>query len=136
MSLKRYIAKAYGVREDQISAPDWLSTERFDLTAKASGKVDDATLLQMLQTLLAERFKLVLHRETKEERVYALAIAKEIGGSKLTCSGADWKAAPPIARAWIADGGTDVDDRPRQPAFAVGGDHCRRRDWAHGGASI
>ncbi len=81
MSLRRYIAKAYGVREDQISAPDWLATERFDLVAKASGSVKSDTLMQMLQTLLAERFKLVLHRETKEERVYALIVAK--GGSKL-----------------------------------------------------
>ena len=81
MSLKRYIARAYGVREDQISAPDWLATERFDLVAKASSSVNSDTLMQMLQTLLAERFKLVVRRESKELPVYALVVAKN--GPKL-----------------------------------------------------
>jgi uncharacterized protein (TIGR03435 family) len=81
MTLKRYISKAYAVREDQISGPDWLGTERFDLVAKAPGKVHEDALNQMLRTLLAERFKLTLHRENKEGRVYALTVAK--GGFKL-----------------------------------------------------
>jgi uncharacterized protein (TIGR03435 family) len=81
MTLKRYIAKAYAVREDQISGPDWLGSERFDLVAKAPGKVHEDELDQMLRTLLAERFKLTLHREKREGHVYALIVAK--GGFKL-----------------------------------------------------
>jgi uncharacterized protein (TIGR03435 family) len=81
MTLKRYIAKAYGVREDQISGPDWLGSERFDLVAKAPGQMHEADLMKMLQTLLADRFKVALHRENREGRVYALTIAK--GGAKL-----------------------------------------------------
>jgi uncharacterized protein (TIGR03435 family) len=81
MTLKRYISKAYGVREDQISGPDWLGSERFDLVAKAPGQMHEADLMKMLQTLLADRFKLALHRENREGRVYALTVAK--GGAKL-----------------------------------------------------
>jgi len=68
--------------------PDWLTTAKFDIQAK----VDDADLdafkaftqeqrQQMLQALLADRFKLVTHHETKEFRVFALTVAKS--GSKL-----------------------------------------------------
>jgi uncharacterized protein (TIGR03435 family) len=81
VSLKRYIASAYQVDDDQISGPDWLSATRFDMAAKAAGPVEDKQIMLMLQTLLAERFKLALHRETREMAVYALVASKD--GSKL-----------------------------------------------------
>lgn len=81
MPLKRLIAQAYELREDQISGPDWLASERFDIAAKAPRPTRDGDLQQMLQTLLVDRFKLTGHREAKPQRVYALVIVKQ--GSKL-----------------------------------------------------
>jgi uncharacterized protein (TIGR03435 family) len=56
--------------------PDWLSSQKFDIVAKAAAAGDDDQLMPMLQTLLAERFKLAIHRETKERAVYALVTGK------------------------------------------------------------
>ena len=81
MSLKDLIAAAYKVKPYQISGPDWMTSQRFDIDAKMpeGASKDDAP--DMLQALLKERFKLVLHRDTKEHAVLALVVAK--GGPKL-----------------------------------------------------
>jgi len=55
----------YGVKEWLISGPDWIYSERYDIDAKATGPVPQAQLKLMVQTLLADRFKLTLHHETK-----------------------------------------------------------------------
>jgi uncharacterized protein (TIGR03435 family) len=87
------VQQAYGVNKDRISgAPDWLNSERYDIEAKVDpARVDELKKLSpddlkaarqhMLQVLLADRFKLTLHRETKELAVYNLVVAK--GGLKL-----------------------------------------------------
>ena len=75
---------AFGVLPYQMSgAPGWFDTERYDLTAKAEEgvKLTSEELRPRLQRLLAERMKLVVHRETKEFSGFALVIAK--GGPKL-----------------------------------------------------
>lgn len=65
--------------------PDWaaMGTERFDVEAKAEDptKATEAQLLQMLQSLLVERFKLKFHREDKDMQGFALVVAKN--GPKL-----------------------------------------------------
>jgi len=79
--LKGLIASAYNVQRYQVTGPDWLASEHFDIEAKfpeGAGKDDVAA---MLQSLLADRFKLVAHRETAEHKVLALVVAK--GGPKL-----------------------------------------------------
>ncbi|MCL4851422.1 MAG: TIGR03435 family protein [Bryobacteraceae bacterium] len=77
MSLRQLIADAYQVRPFQVVCPDWLLTERFDIVAKmpAASRKEDAPL--MLQSLLADRFKLAVHRESREEDVMALVVGKE-----------------------------------------------------------
>jgi uncharacterized protein (TIGR03435 family) len=80
VSLKSAIRWAYHVMDYQISGPDWLGFERYDIAAKAAGPVPEDQLRLMLQALLAERFKLTLHRETKELPAYLLVVAK--GGIK------------------------------------------------------
>jgi uncharacterized protein (TIGR03435 family) len=81
-SLKMLVALAYGLNDVQVSGgPSWVSSERYDILAKASGKVTDEERMLMLQSLLADRFKLRVHAETKEGRALALMVAKN--GPKL-----------------------------------------------------
>jgi uncharacterized protein (TIGR03435 family) len=73
---------AYQIDEaNQISGPDWIRTQDFDVTAKAAGPVSTGQLRLMLQTLLEERFKLALHRERKIVPLYSLLVDKN--GPKL-----------------------------------------------------
>jgi uncharacterized protein (TIGR03435 family) len=83
VTLKRCIIGAYGVGPHQIfGGPDWLDSDRFEILAKAEQPIDDdATLMVILQGLLADRFKLVLHRETRTIAALALEVGKN--GPKL-----------------------------------------------------
>jgi uncharacterized protein (TIGR03435 family) len=75
LTLKRYIMSAFAVGQHQIAGgPDWLNTDRFDITARAEQPVDD--LMPMLQALLYERFNLVIHRETRLTQAYVLTVGK------------------------------------------------------------
>jgi uncharacterized protein (TIGR03435 family) len=75
VTLKRCIMGAYAVGPNQIiGGPDWLDSERFEITAKAEEAVSDRILMTMLQTLLTERFKLALHREVKPTDAYVLEL--------------------------------------------------------------
>src|SRR3984885_4400772 len=78
------ITNAYGVRYDQISGgPSWAKSEHYDVAAKAEGEgtITKNQLRQMLQALLADRFQLKLHGETRETPVYELVLGKN--GPKL-----------------------------------------------------
>ena len=68
------IQVAYGVKDFQISGgPKWVGTERYDVVAKrAADGLSQQQLKAMLRTLLADRFKLKIHRETKEMPMYML----------------------------------------------------------------
>ena len=74
--LKRYLIAAWGLKDYQLSAPDWMNDERFDLTATMPAGTPPHEVLRMLQALLVDRFKLATHRETKELAVYALVVDK------------------------------------------------------------
>lgn len=77
----KLILEAFRLKPEQISGgPDWLYVDRFQLEAKAEGAGEDRLRL-MLQTLLAERFHLATHRETRRLSVSFLVPAK--GGPKL-----------------------------------------------------
>ena len=100
-TLKFLVTFAYDVRDFQVSGgPGWINSERFDIVAKSERgsseseapadlrNMTDAqmktTVEQMrlkLQALLADRFQLTIHHDTKEQPVYALVIGKN--GSKL-----------------------------------------------------
>ncbi len=80
-TLKDLIKGAYGLDDYQVSGGlQWIASARFDVEAKTTSGANRDQLLKMLQTLLAERFRLAVHRETKELAVYALVVAK--GGPK------------------------------------------------------
>jgi uncharacterized protein (TIGR03435 family) len=79
------ITVAYGVRAEQISGgPDWIRQDRFDLEAKVPGSTPPTQdqVRAMMQNLLAERFQLTVHPETKQAPIYALTVDRS--GSKLT----------------------------------------------------
>jgi uncharacterized protein (TIGR03435 family) len=76
MPAKGWIQIAYGVKGFQIAGPDWISFEKFDIHAKAESASSARQKLLMLQSLLADRFKLTLHRETREQSVYALVVGR------------------------------------------------------------
>jgi uncharacterized protein (TIGR03435 family) len=81
MSIKELIANAYKVKGYQITGPEWLAADHFDILAKMpqGASKDDAP--RMLQALLEERFKLAAHRDTQEHPVLALVVGKD--GPKL-----------------------------------------------------
>jgi len=83
VSLKRCIRYAYTIPEDQIlEGPKWIDELRYDIVAKADHPAGEPELLTMLQPLLADRFRLQLHHETRTLSGYTLTVAK--GGIKAT----------------------------------------------------
>jgi uncharacterized protein (TIGR03435 family) len=81
-ALRNVIDNAYDIQAFQLSGgPDWINTDRYDIEAKAAGNPSWPQMKPMLRTLLEDRFKLKVRRETKVMPVYVLGVAK--GGLKL-----------------------------------------------------
>jgi uncharacterized protein (TIGR03435 family) len=74
--LKRYLTAAWALKDYQLSAPDWMNDERYDVTATMPAGTPTAEVLTMLQGLLTDRFRLASHKETRELSVYALVTEK------------------------------------------------------------
>jgi uncharacterized protein (TIGR03435 family) len=95
--LRMLIRQAYDLQEFQIvGGPDWLGSDRFDIVAKAPDGGFTADLMRpMLQALLAERFGLTSHNETREMPIYALVKARTDGklGPNLAPAAIDCTAA-------------------------------------------
>jgi uncharacterized protein (TIGR03435 family) len=82
VTLKRCIVGAWRILPDRVlGGPDWIDSDRFQITARPPQPANDKEMMAMLQTLLAERFKLVLHRETRRGETMILEVAE--GGPKL-----------------------------------------------------
>lgn len=79
--MRRLLRAAYGLSDLQISGPDWLDSDHYDVVAKSPQGVADTDLMPMLQALLKERFHLTVHREMKEMPVFDMVVAK--GGLKI-----------------------------------------------------
>lgn len=114
ITLKDCIRAAYRVRDFQIAGPDWIAKTRFEITAKLARDASPDQIPEMMQTLLAERFKLDLRRDTKEQSVYALTVGP--GGPRLkpserkaedrlpTAVGTDGKPRPAMMMAFSPAG--------------------------------
>jgi len=81
VTLYQYISLAYDftVFDYQLlksRLPEWVLTDRFDIQARGSGNPTKAQMRLMMQSLLADRFKLAIHFETREVPVFALVLAK------------------------------------------------------------
>jgi bla regulator protein blaR1 len=78
--LKMLIMESYDLKAFQVSGgPSWVASERWDVLAKADGvegQIPMARMRPMLQAMIADRFKLKIHKETKEMPVYALVMEK------------------------------------------------------------
>ncbi len=82
--LKKVTLWAYGIPDDReyaLAGPDWLTTGRFNIQATFPPDTQPQQVRLMTRTLLAARFKLALHRETRQMAVYALVPGKN--GPKL-----------------------------------------------------
>jgi uncharacterized protein (TIGR03435 family) len=84
MSLSNLMPVAFKVQPYQVSGPSWLNDSRFDIQATIPAGATREQVPEMLQALLAERFGMVAHRESREMAIYSLIVGKE--GSKLTAA--------------------------------------------------
>jgi len=109
LSLADLIRIAYKIKPYQLTGPDWMSAQRFDVMAKMPEGATKEQVPQMLQALLAERFKLTVHHDSKEQSVFALVVGKN--GPKLKQVEADASvpstpdAAPPKPGALVIGSG-------------------------------
>ena len=135
-SLRQYIRSAYDLRDYQISGPDWLATERYDISATADDDVPDDAFMPMMQALLAERFKLEVHRTTKELPMYVLVAAKtgpklqevEKGGSHTSARRGHLEAQK-ISMKHLADTLSGQVDRPVIDGTGLEGVYDLKLEW-------
>jgi uncharacterized protein (TIGR03435 family) len=76
------VAWAYDVQRPQVLGPDGINSQRYDIFAKVERPAKEEEMRQMLQTLLVERFKLAVHRESRRMDAMVLVVPK--GGHKMT----------------------------------------------------
>jgi uncharacterized protein (TIGR03435 family) len=101
VSVRRLIVRAHGLDDSQlIGGPAWLDADRFDIDARVESVPPDGpeVLMAMLRTLLADRFRLRLHDETRELPAYLLVLARKDGrlGTGIRPTQADCSAAPVV----------------------------------------
>jgi uncharacterized protein (TIGR03435 family) len=78
ITIKSLIMAAYGVQDDMIiGGPAWIESDHFDIVARTPADTPRDQIRLMMQPLLAERFKLAIHREEKQKPVYVLVVAKD-----------------------------------------------------------
>jgi uncharacterized protein (TIGR03435 family) len=113
-TIRDLMADAYSVKRSQISGgPGWLDSERFDIVAKVPAGATKEQVKLMLQSLLEERFQLTLHRQTKEQAVYALVVGAKgpkLKDSTVTAESGAQAAPPPLP--------------PRLRGMKIGPDGC------------
>jgi uncharacterized protein (TIGR03435 family) len=138
--LKVLITNAYQMFFQVVGGPDWVNTDRFDVAAKApDGSLPEQTRA-MVRTLLTDRFKLVVHRETRDTPIYALVKARaddqlgpNLKRSSMDCGAIRAQRAEATAAAARASGG-------RVPVPVAPGPNeqvvCGMRASGRGGATL
>ncbi|HTX39210.1 MAG TPA: TIGR03435 family protein [Bryobacteraceae bacterium] len=133
-TLKNLLMRAYELKNYQIAGPAWLDSERYEIAAKIPAGAGKREVALMLRTLLAERFRLVAHRETRELPLYAMVVAKNgpkfqesSAASRNAASAADDGVLPRASVPKLTrgpDGFPDIPsgaDLPRSYEVVVGG---------------
>jgi bla regulator protein blaR1 len=128
LPLRGLIRLAYQVQDFQVvGGPGWIDSDRFDVVAKvpftdgarfASEQAPSQSSL-MMRTLLSERFKLIVHKETREMPIYALVLARSDGrlGPNLRQTSVDCAA---LAAAHGRGGNTPSPAAPRRDGIVCG----------------
>ncbi len=120
-TLKLLIAKAYEVKEYQITGPDWIDSDGYDVTATIPPNTPKDQVPLMLQGLLEDRFKLAVHREKKELPVYALVVGKNgpklktaenAGGMRMSLSPNGMRLTAHAPLTALAEALSNLMDRP------------------------
>lgn len=109
LPLRQLIVQAYGIQPNQIiGGPDWLTSDRWDIQLRADAPVNPQQMNLLVQKMMAERFKLVVHRETRELPIFELRLAR-----------ADGQPGPSLKPAAV-DCGPQGRGRPGGPPPAAG----------------
>jgi len=140
--LKVIIQEAYGVRSYRIlGGPSWLDSDGWDINVKTEGRTTYQEKMQLLQALMADRFQLKFHRETREMKAYKLVVAK--GGPKLHEAKEGHSTSGPagtrIDRGLIQGHGVGISDlarflqselgRPVEEATGLAGKYDFKLEW-------
>jgi uncharacterized protein (TIGR03435 family) len=134
VTLGAVIRLAYRLQDFQVvGEPDWVHTERFDILAKAPDGAEQSEVGLRIQSLLAERFNLRAHMETRDRPIYALTVARADGslGPQLRPSAADCEA---IAAARRGGGPPPAPPRPGERPLC--GQTSRPGGISGGGATM
>lgn len=119
LTLKDLIPLAYKVKPVQVTGPAWMGTEHYDIVAKMPEGSTKNDAPAMLQALLAERFKLVEHRETQQHDVLVLVVGK--GGPKMKDSPGDAPAIDPDVPLKSGEIQMDTPDGPARMTMSKDG---------------
>ncbi len=95
VTLLGVLSEAYGVGTGSIKAPEWMGQMRFRIDARVPDDAPKGHVPEMLQNLLAERFAMAVHQETREERGFALTVSSQ--GPKLQATETN-SAGVPVRR--------------------------------------
>lgn len=76
LPMRDYVARAYRVRQAQVIGPEWLTSERYDASAKLPDGATSDQIPEMIQAMLLERFQLKAHREKRDLPAYVITAGK------------------------------------------------------------
>ena len=79
VTLRRVIGLAYRPVQEFTGGPNWINTDRFDIEGRVEGTPTQDQMLEMLRSLLSDRFQLAVHRESRQMPAYALTVARGDG---------------------------------------------------------
>ena len=139
VNLKQILGRAFNVQQYQISGPDILESERFDVTASFAPHATSEQLSAMLQKFLADRFGLKFHRESKELPAFALTVAKggpkikpveSDGGVSTNSTGARWHMTAKITMRRLVEILTEPAGRPVLDQTGLTGSYDLTLDWS------
>jgi len=117
-TLKYAITFAYTVKDYQVVGPAWLTDSRWEIVAKAAGPATREDVAGMMRSLLADRFHLQAHTETRDYAGLALVIGKN--GPKLKPAGAD-PSDPNVGLSFTSTFRFGGGGRMRSPRLSING---------------
>jgi uncharacterized protein (TIGR03435 family) len=140
VSLKQLIERAYEVADYSLSGPTWLGDDKFDIAAKQPSGAPPGQMLAMLQSLLGDRFGLMVHRESRSLSGFALVAGKKpptlhekpAGAGTSTSGGRGTLKGTNISMAYLADFLSRTLDQPVQDQTGLPGVFDVSLEWNPG----